>query len=56
MASHFSKGETALPRDEKDTPDFQAKHILTLSYLVCRELKRGNSFPFFKGRIRASQR
>jgi hypothetical protein len=26
-ASHFSQGESAPPRDEKNTPDFQAKKI-----------------------------
>jgi hypothetical protein len=25
MASHFAKGESALPRDEKDSADFKAK-------------------------------
>jgi hypothetical protein len=29
----FSKGEAALPRDEKGSPDFQAKNYLTLIYL-----------------------
>ncbi len=47
----FFKGRIrALPRDEKDSPDFrQKKNILTPSYLPFRELKRGNVFPFSKG-------
>jgi hypothetical protein len=28
------------------------KNILTLSYLPVRDLKRGNGFPFLKGRSR----
>jgi hypothetical protein len=36
--------ESELPRDEKYSADFQAKNILTPSYMPFRELKTASNF------------